>query len=306
MPQDINSPIQVKIRQWWVYKITSPSGKVYIGKTCNISSRLTVYKNITKGCQSQPLIYNSLLRHGSKNHDFLVIDSFEGTQSFASGKEMFWIRSYMSNESKWRRGNGMNLSDGGEGTIGAKFYGRVSPMKGIKMSEEAKLHLSKYNQEHPSRGMFNKKHKQSSKDAMSSSKKGMISTFKGKHHTEEYKKWASESRIGKSNLKRMGVAMWSDEDKKRIGKSKIGNRYNIGRVHSKSVRENMMNAQIRVNGVGVLQYDLNGSFIKEYSGLRLASREINITRSSISKIASGYVKKPKKFIFKYKVNEFNS
>ena len=39
----------------------------------------------------------------------------------ADGKEMFWIRSYMSNKNKYPEQNGLNLTDGGEGRINAKM-----------------------------------------------------------------------------------------------------------------------------------------------------------------------------------------
>ena len=33
---------------------------------------------------------------------------------YANGKEIFWIRSYMSNYSKWPEMRGLNLTDGGK------------------------------------------------------------------------------------------------------------------------------------------------------------------------------------------------
>ena len=42
-----------------IYKITSPSGKIYIGQSWNISDRISRYKTIR--CKTQGKIYNSSL-----------------------------------------------------------------------------------------------------------------------------------------------------------------------------------------------------------------------------------------------------
>ena len=57
-----------------IYKITSPSGKVYIGQTINIQRRFKTYKSLK--CKEQPKLYNSLLKYGVENHRFEVIGEF--------------------------------------------------------------------------------------------------------------------------------------------------------------------------------------------------------------------------------------
>lgn len=54
-----------------IYKIESPSGKVYIGQTWNYKKRMSGYKNIS--CKGQPKLYNSLLKYGVDNHSFTII-----------------------------------------------------------------------------------------------------------------------------------------------------------------------------------------------------------------------------------------
>ena len=48
-----------------IYKITSPSGKIYIGQSKDIEKRFKAYKNLK--CKGQPYIYRSLLKYGSGN-----------------------------------------------------------------------------------------------------------------------------------------------------------------------------------------------------------------------------------------------
>lgn len=54
-----------------IYKITSPSGRIYIGQSNNLDKRRRHY---TPGrCKNQKLINNSLRKYGYKNHIFEVI-----------------------------------------------------------------------------------------------------------------------------------------------------------------------------------------------------------------------------------------
>jgi group I intron endonuclease len=105
-----------QLRDWTIYKITNPSGYIYIGKTFNLSNRIRQYKN--RSHKNQPIIFRSIVKYGWDAHKFEIIDSFKSTTSYASDKEMYWIRSFMSNKSKYPEQKGMNMTDGGEGTIG--------------------------------------------------------------------------------------------------------------------------------------------------------------------------------------------
>lgn len=54
-----------------IYKITSPSGKIYIGKSINIQKRFKQYKkSLGKG---QPLLNRSFLKYGIDNHVFEIV-----------------------------------------------------------------------------------------------------------------------------------------------------------------------------------------------------------------------------------------
>ncbi len=53
-----------------IYKITSPSGKVYIGQSRNIRNRVYYYQ--TLNCKRQKFLYNSLLKYGWESHIFEI------------------------------------------------------------------------------------------------------------------------------------------------------------------------------------------------------------------------------------------
>ncbi len=54
-----------------IYKITSPSDRVYIGQSCNIKYRFNQYKK--EQCKKQTKLYNSFKKYGVWKHHFEVI-----------------------------------------------------------------------------------------------------------------------------------------------------------------------------------------------------------------------------------------
>lgn len=106
-----------------IYKITSPSGSVYIGQTINVARRKTNYKC---GWSGGPRLKASFKSHGYVNHLFEVIHELpkDVTREVLDEFEKVYIDLY--------KGTGMgmlNLTEGGTG--GRIFAGR-------KHSEETK------------------------------------------------------------------------------------------------------------------------------------------------------------------------
>lgn len=58
-----------------IYKVTSPSGKIYIGQSSNIELRFIYYKRLS--CKSQLRLYNSFLKYGVLQHKFEIIEECE-------------------------------------------------------------------------------------------------------------------------------------------------------------------------------------------------------------------------------------
>lgn len=54
-----------------IYKITSPTNKIYIGSSKDIEDRFKQYKRLQ--CIGQRKLYNSLKKHGIENHIFEII-----------------------------------------------------------------------------------------------------------------------------------------------------------------------------------------------------------------------------------------
>ena len=104
-----------------IYKITSPTNKIYIGQSSNIKIRWFNYFNL--GCKGQPQIYRSLKKYGVKNHKFEIIEECSLEQ--LNEKETYWKLFYI-NEIGWKQVLFSELYDGGGGPKSDLFKQKVS------------------------------------------------------------------------------------------------------------------------------------------------------------------------------------
>jgi hypothetical protein len=78
-----------------IYKITSPSNKIYIGQSRDINKRIQSYIKGYK-LQSQPKLYNSINKYSWENHTFEIIEECEFNE--LNNKERYWQEYYNSIE----------------------------------------------------------------------------------------------------------------------------------------------------------------------------------------------------------------
>ena len=88
-----------------IYKITSPTGKIYIGQSRDIIRRFRKYRCLN--CKHQPKLYSSLKKHGYDKHLIEIIETCEIEQ--LNEKEVHYIALFKTFDTK----NGMNLVSGG-------------------------------------------------------------------------------------------------------------------------------------------------------------------------------------------------
>jgi len=69
-----------------IYKITSPTGKIYIGESKNINNRKNGYKN--SGCKAQPRLNYSINKYGWDKHVFEIIEECDILD--LKCKERYW------------------------------------------------------------------------------------------------------------------------------------------------------------------------------------------------------------------------
>ena len=126
------------MKQSVIYKITSPTGRSYVGKTTNISRRLREYGKLR--CKSQPALYDSLSKHGMYSHVVELLFDGYATPEALSSLEIYAIESNQSH----RKSGGLNLTVGGDGVVGWK----ASASTRAKMSIRACRHNPMKNPEY--------------------------------------------------------------------------------------------------------------------------------------------------------------
>jgi group I intron endonuclease len=219
-----------------IYKITSPSGKIYIGQSTNIEKRFERYKKLNKyDLNNQPRIYNSLKKHKPNNHIFEIIEECKLEE--LNIRERYWQDYY-----DVLGPNGLNCiltqTDELPKIFSQKTKNKISEnKKGHPMfTEEWKEKISKGNlgkirtDEHKlnySNASLGKVKSDDFKQLMSNIHKGkttsnetklkMSESHKGKTITEEHKNILSQIHKGNQYLK--GIR-YSDESKKKISESK--------------------------------------------------------------------------------------
>lgn len=118
-----------------IYKITSPSGKIYIGQSVNIKERFRKYEKLN--CKRQVKLYNSIIKHGIENHVFEIIE--ECIEEQLNEREIYWGGYYNVLE------KGLNLKLGnGRGSWDISIKDKISKsLLGKKKTKEHCLNLSK-------------------------------------------------------------------------------------------------------------------------------------------------------------------
>jgi group I intron endonuclease len=124
-----------------IYKISSPSGAIYIGQAKDINKRWKRYRVLD--CKTQIKLFNSFKKHGIENHVFEIIEVCAIEE--LNEKEKHYISLFKS----FKTENGMNLTKGGnyitqESILKMRlsYKGKTGNRKGAKHSEEAKVKIS--------------------------------------------------------------------------------------------------------------------------------------------------------------------
>lgn len=247
-----------------VYMHTSPSGKRYVGITCQ---KINQRWSNGAGYKGSVLFYSAIKKYGWNNisheilHDGLSEDE-------AKTKEVELIALYQSNDRRY----GYNLTAGGDGSVGCI------------PSEETKRKMSVAH-----KGIF------SGEKHPLFGKAGKDSTFYGKRHSAESKQKMREASIGNKNC--LGRKL-SEETRHKISesaKSRIGEKNSFyGKTHSKETCHKLSElskvqckGESNPNSKMVVQLDLQGNFIRQWDYAAKAHEELGINRSCISMCCTG-------------------
>jgi group I intron endonuclease len=174
----------------FIYKITSPTGRIYIGSTKNkIEKRWNKYKNLD--CKQQIRIFRSLSKHGVNNHKFEIIQECEES-------EMLKLEAKYGLQFDVLGNNGLNCNlpfiskefkTKNDETL-LKMKQNRKETYNYKHSEETKLKISISN--------TGKKRSEETCNKIGLSKKGS-NYWSGKKHKEESKQLMKKAKIGKES-----------------------------------------------------------------------------------------------------------
>jgi group I intron endonuclease len=235
-----------------IYKIISPSNKVYIGQSINIKNRKESYRRLE--CKRQPKLYNSFQKYGWEKHQFEIIEKCSIEQ--LNERETYWKQYYLNQlNENWNEVLFCGLYDSGGGPKSKTWKDNI--------------------------GKANTKPK-----------------------SEEFKQKNRLAHLGKKRPPYIG---------EKISKANIGNkktrikiRKDIGIPKSTEHKQNMSLAKLGKPSTNpkkpILQYNLQGNFIKEWVSGSEIQKTLNISHGNIVKCCRGLKKQIGGFIWKYKIN----
>lgn len=244
-----------------IYKITSPSGKIYIGSSTNIKRRFSNYKRLR--CKSQSKLYSSFLKYGVDKHLFEVICFCEKIDLYKNERALGLEFDVLSKD-------GLNLQ--------LPSYGELPPIT----SDETRLKQSLIKKGKPS-------------NSPTKFKKGMVSHNKGKAMSDAVKEKLRLANTGKiiSESHKQKVAessrnrVWTQESRDKLSKSRKGY------VASKETREKISKANLGRDGKNKIKIFMTNPIDKNiiiFNSITEASKILNVKKTSISNNLSGYSK----------------
>lgn len=282
-----------------VYIHTSPSGKMYVGQTCQSlkkrwgeNGRRYLEKKNNK--YIHPAFARAIKKYGWDNFEHEVIAS-NLTKEEADNFEKLLIEKLNTMNSKY----GYNCKDGGSNgslseetrkKISESHKGNKNYMYGKQMSEEHKRKLSEAHK--------GKVVSEETKKKISESLQGENNYLYGKHLSEETKQKLSDSHKGKT---------LSEEHKRKISESVKGEKHPLYGKHmseetkrkSSESHKGLLVGVKNPNARKVKQLDLDGNLIKIWDCMSDAASKLGIKNQSIYNCCKGYSKKSGGYIWKY-------
>lgn len=141
-----------------IYKITSPTNKIYIGSSIDIEKRIKYYNSVS--CKKQTKLYNSIKKYGWKNHTLEILKE-------CNVDELYFLERYYGDLYNVLGDNGLNL-----------ILPKNNEIKnGVSEETRTKMSISKLGNKN---NFFGKSHSQETKNIISK-------THKGRKHTLEHR-----------------------------------------------------------------------------------------------------------------------
>ena len=245
-----------------IYKITSPNNRIYIGQSVNIHKRFLRYKRLD--CINQPILYNSFKKYNVENHSFEIIE--ECNIKELNDRERYWQEYY--------------------DVIGNKGLNCV-----LQETSTIKRELTKELKERKSKIIIN----------LNLKKKENIYQYDKEGNL--IKKWNNTSEI-KINYPDIN---YEALNKCLNNKYKFWNTYGFIWKKDELLTKEQLDISKKIiekseKDKTIIQYDLNGNFVKEWKNQKEIFKVLNL---QVSNCVSGKVSNTVGFIWKYKRDNFD-
>jgi group I intron endonuclease len=273
-----------------IYKITSPSGRIYVGQSIDIEKRKNWYGKYVKHSFQTKIKY-SIQKYTWENHIHEVIEECSIEQ--LNERETHWKQYYLDQfNGDWGMVLFCNLHDNGGGPL----------------SEETKQKISKSKKNHPcfnqewknkiSKGNTGKIRSEETKQKMKKPKPidfgekisqilSISPPNKGKIFTDEHKEKISKSNIGKKH---------TQESKDKISKSKKGFKF------TQNQKDKIKNSPNRNQNISISKTKKGVLCITnqiKYNNIKHASLLLNVSSTLIRDVCLGIKKYAKGYEFQY-------
>ena len=185
-----------------IYKITSPTGRVYIGQSVDIKRRIRVYR-YPEQAKSQRKLYDSLNKYGYEKHKFEIVMQCDIEK--LDEMEIFYIDAYNTFNTK----HGLNCNHGG---LSQAIHSeetkrrRSESNKGRKVSDDSRRRMSEAAMGR--KQGFNQKLKKSKAMVGRKFNVNTSSQYVGVSFNKNAKKWSAKI---KSDGKNVHLGYFDDE-----------------------------------------------------------------------------------------------
>lgn len=244
--------------------ITSPNGRVYIGSTKDFKNRFKYYK--WGKCKAQRKLYNSFTHYGFENHKFEII--WEG-QVEERLKYEFLI-----------------------GT----WYEVLDPIIGLNCVlpkyNDTLPFISEETREKMRQASTGKKMLEKTRLAINKANLGRPKPYKKHNLTQEQREKKRLAMVGNTYWKLSG-GLFTEETKRKI--SYVNSLKIVSEEHKQKISDK--------NSIPILQYDLQGNFIREWKSAREVFKTFGWSYKNIQSVCAEKRPKANGYKWAYKKKE---
>ena len=196
-----------------IYKITSPTGKIYIGQSVDIKRRWAYHRCLSDSYHIN-ILYRSFIKYGVDNHKFEILEQCDS--KLLNEREKFYIEKYDTFQTL----NGMNLTKGGDNKV--KFAESTIQKMSLAKKGKRPVHLIGHTHSDKTKELLRQK---------SIGNKNWL----GKHHSEETKAKIREKRKHQ---------IFTEETRIKLSISSTGRKYPNRKKPSKEIGEKIRELNI--------------------------------------------------------------